>query len=450
MTRTPLSKRSSITCLRAAIPAGPFWKNLRAAGLVAAPLLVLALTLAGCGAPPPEAPAPEPGPAAMPEPEPELERPLTETRPIIAVERRTYALDGVWISNELEGGRVSDAYRSGDTLVVVEIDPENAPINNSAWYAFKAWSQTPRTVDLRLSYEDGDHRYWPKTRRAGEPWLPMDSARVTRDTVAGTATLTLSLSRDTLWVAGQEMLTSTFFDGWTDSLAALPWITRRTIATTPEGRPIWMVEMGDTASTRHVVIISRQHPPEVSGTWGLLAFVETLAADTELAHRFRDAFRVHIVPLVNPDGVDLGHWRHNTGGVDLNRDWGAFFQPETRAVAEEIRRLLTGPDHDLWFAFDFHSTQYDVFYTLDRSLVTDPPGLTDRWLGYIDNALTTYDVNDSPSGLGLSTSRNWFYAEFGAPALIYEVGDETPRPLIRQVAETAAEGTMRILLDARK
>jgi hypothetical protein len=71
----------------------------------------------------------------------------------------------------------------------------------------------------------------------------------------------------------------------------------------------------------------------------------------------------------------------------------------------------------------------------------------DRWLGFIDAALYLYDVNDSPSGLQTPTSRNWFYAEFGAPALIYEVGDETPRPLIRQVAETAAEGTMRILLD---
>jgi hypothetical protein len=31
----------------------------------------------------------------------------------------------------------------------------------------------------------------------------------------------------------------------------------------------------------------------------------------------------------NPDGVDKGHWRLNDGGVDLNRDWGPFTQPET-------------------------------------------------------------------------------------------------------------------------
>ena len=31
--------------------------------------------------------------------------------------------------------------------------------------------------------------------------------------------------------------------------------------------------------------------------------------------------------------------------------------------------------------------------------------------------------------------------------MVYEVGDTTPRPLIREVAETAARGTMEILLE---
>ena len=42
---------------------------------------------------------------------------------------------------------------------------------------------------------------------------------------------------------------------------------------------------------------------------------------------------VIVYPLMNPDGVDEGHWRHNTGGIDLNRDWAHYNQPETRQVA---------------------------------------------------------------------------------------------------------------------
>lgn len=44
-------------------------------------------------------------------------------------------------------------------------------------------------------------------------------------------------------------------------------------------------------------------------------------------------------------------------------------------------------------------------------------------------------------------SRDWAWREYQAPGMVYEVGDNTPRPLIREVAETAARGTMEILLE---
>jgi predicted deacylase len=342
---------------------------------------------------------------------------------------------------------VSDAWQEGDDLFVVHIRPENAPINNSAWYAFKVWSRDPRIIDLRLTYEDGRHRYWPATRRAGEPWVKLDSAAVRMDTLAHEPTLHLGVGPDTLWVAGQEMMTSTFFQEWTEGLAKRPGITRRVAGTSGRGRPMPMVEFGNPQATRHVTVIGRQHPPEATGTMALLGFVEELSGDSPLAREFRESFRVHVIPLVNPDGVDLGHWRHNTGGVDLNRDWIAFNQPETRVVRETFQEILDQPGHELWFGVDFHSTQYDVFYTLERSLETDPPGVTEKWIEFLSTNLPHYQVNDSPSGLDTPMSRNWFYETFGAPALIYEVGDETDRGLIREVAATAARGTMQILLE---
>jgi hypothetical protein len=354
---------------------------------------------------------------------------------------------GVWISNEFEGGRVSDAWQEGDSAFVVHLRPENAPINNSAWYAFKVWSRDPSTIEVRLSYEDGRHRYWPEVRRVGEPWTALDSAAVQIDTVTNEATLRLGVGPDTLWVAGQEMMTSGFFHRWTDSLAGKPEIDRRIVGTSARGRPMHLVEFGNPEATRHVMVIGRQHPPEATGTMALLRFVEELAGDSELALEFREHFRVHVIPLVNPDGVDLGHWRHNTGGVDLNRDWVAFNQPETRVVRDAFTEILSGPGEEMWFGVDFHSTQYDVFYTLERTLETDPPGITDQWLDYIGTHLPHYEVNDSPSGIGGPMSRNWFYQAFGAPALIYEVGDQTDRGLIREVAATAAQGTMEILLE---
>ncbi len=401
-------------------------------------LCALLLALAACASPgPPVAPPP-------PAPEPDL----TASRPIVPAHRRTIGFldEGVWISNELDGGRANDVWREGNGSFVVHLRPENAPVNPSAWYAFKVWAREPRDIQVRLTYEDGRHRYWPEVRRGGEAWASLDSAAVTVEGEGGGALLRLAVGPDTLWVAGQEMMTTRFFHQWVDSLGAQPHVTIRVIAESPLGRPIPMVELGDPGARRHVMIIGRQHPPEVTGTMALVRFVEELAGDTPLAVQFRRHFRVHVVPVVNPDGVDLGHWRHNTGGVDLNRDWVAFHQPETRAVRDAFLEILGEPGAELWLGLDFHSTRRDVFYTLDRALETNPPDIVDPWLGYIATQLPHYQVDDSPSGLASPTSRNWFYREFGAPALIYEVGDRTGRDLIREVAATAARGTMEILL----
>ena len=374
---------------------------------------------------------------------------ISESRPITEMHRRTFGFSeaGVWISNEFDGGRVNDAWQEGDSHFVVQLSPENFPINASAWYAFKVWSRERQSIEVDLVYENGRHRYWPKTRGADEPWSVMDSAAFQFDRESRTATLKLDVGPDTLWVAGQEMMTSSFFQAWTDSLAGESYITKSIAGTSGRGRPMPMLEFGDPGATRHVMVIGRQHPPEATGTMALLAFVEELAGNSPLAQEFRESFRIHVIPIVNPDGVDLGHWRHNTGGVDLNRDWEAFNQPETRVVRDTYTRILEAPGHELWFGVDFHSTQNDVFYTLDRSLETDPPGVTDKWLDHLRTELPHYEVNDSPSGLETPMSRNWFYSAFGAPALIYEVGDQTDRGLIREVATTAAQGTMQILLE---
>lgn len=374
---------------------------------------------------------------------------ITLDRPIEELERRTVGFPegGVWFSNELAGGRLNDVWLEGDTLFVARVRPENTPINPSAWYAFKVWSAVPRTIALRLTYDDGRHRYWPKARAADQPWAPLSDDAVQLDTVVHTATVRLRVGPDTVWVAAQPLITSADFRHWTDRLASLPHVSTEEIGRSRRGRAIEMLTITDApAADRHVLLISRQHPPEVTGTLALVRFVEEIVGDSPLAREFRRHFQVRVVPLVNPDGVDLGHWRHNVGGVDLNRDWIAFHQLETRAVRDALLRVREQPGAAVWFAADFHSTRRDVLYTLDREFETEPPGFIDRWLDRLRADLPNYPVNDSPTGLRSPTSRNWFYREFGAPSLTYEVGDDTDPALIRTVAATAARAMMELLL----
>lgn len=374
---------------------------------------------------------------------------VTTDKPIAPQHRRTigFQRSGVYASNEFEGARLNDFFQVDDSTYTAVIRPENAPINNSAWYAFQLWAETPQTIYLTLTYEDGTHRYVPKLSADGRQWTPIDATAYVPDTTAGTARLRLDVGPDTLWVSGQELLTSTDFEAWTRDLADRPYVSRTVLGTSRQGRPLHQLTITEAEQpTDYVLIISRQHPPEVTGSIAVMTFLETLAADTDLARRFRERFAVLAVPLVNPDGVDNGHWRHNTGGVDLNRDWLDFNQPETRQVQEAFLELREDPATTVYFAADFHSTQQDVFYTLDRSLAAFPEGFVDRWLDAIRTRLPDYYVNDEPFGLGSPVSKNWFYETFGATAITYEVGDENDRGRVREVSRTGAEALMELLL----
>jgi cytosolic carboxypeptidase protein 6 len=371
---------------------------------------------------------------------------ITTSKPIEKQARQTWTLGQIGVSNEYAGARLNGMSVVNDTLLEGLILPENAPINNSAWYGFKIWSSSSRSVWVRLSYRDGDHRYVPKLGQSGTDWTPIDPGDYRFDTTqSDVATFRLDISPDTLWVSAQERMTSSQFDFWTAGMAErFPDVARLDIATSTYGKPIRMLDMG-TGTDEFVLIISRQHPPEVTGTHALIPFVERLAADDDTAAAFRKRYRTLIVPLMNPDGVNDGHWRHNAGGVDLNRDWLNFNQPETRGVAEYFVDRVGGGT--VRFAIDFHSTQEDVFYTTSRDLVPNTPGLIDDWLSDIAADLPDYVVNDDPSGVDSPVSKAWFYKTFSATALTYEIGDEDDRDQIRRVAVAGAESMMRRLMD---
>ena len=65
-------------------------------------------------------------------------------------------------------------------------------------------------------------------------------------------------------------------------------------------------------------------------------FLNTILKENKLSSIFLDKYRILAFPLMNPDGVDLGHWRHNAGGVDTNRDWSFYHQPEIKTTVQYI------------------------------------------------------------------------------------------------------------------
>ncbi len=404
----------------------------------------------------------------------------TTDKPITRQNRRIVSfLTGtntrISFSTEFAGARLTDVLQTNDSTYTLMIAPENAPVNASAWFAFKIWASAPQRVNLTLKYAIARHRYIPKISTDGKRWQIMDSTRYTR--VSSEAILRLDLmrdTRDTIWIAGQELITSADINHWADNIATnpatAPFVRKSLIGQSSQGRQMYKLDISEAqAGTEagYVVLLGRQHPPEVTGNMAYWAFVETLTADTELAKAFRKRFRVIAIPCVNPDGVDGGHWRHNAHGIDLNRDWQPFNQPETRLVRDEflnIKREAEQRGTSIKFGIDFHSTSEDVFYVVpvDSSALLAPEVQSSLNKQYVasyrriktlfarlQSAMPHYFVNvdESPDNAITPSSNRWMSKELGAASTTYEVGDNTDRALLREVARTNARLMMEMLVN---
>ena len=375
----------------------------------------------------------------------------TRDHPIQLQEKRLYSdtANQVFATNDFPAARLNNFELIRGNLYKVTIAPENTPINYSPWYAFKIWSTTHKDIWVQFVYTYAGHRYIPKLSHDGEHWQAAapDDFTFLAD---GQAVVHLDVSPDTLWVAAQEITDTRRVATWLQGLSADERVTVDTIGQSKLGRPLLFMDIhtGKTRKKDIIAIFSRQHPPEVTGFQALQAFVDELLTNERSAEFFKQ-YRVVVYPLLNPDGVDLGHWRHNAGGIDLNRDWAYYRQPETRQVADHLVNLAADSKSRVVLGIDFHSTQKDVFYTLpDSGYVSHIPWFKRAWLRGIEQTIGgDYRLNESPSGLGQPVSKGWFYTQFKAEGVTYEVGDETPRDFIRRKGQVAARVMIDVLLD---
>jgi predicted deacylase len=375
---------------------------------------------------------------------------VTTNRIVHLPKRQTFSFPetGVFVSNDFEGARLNTIIRTGNSYTA-QISPENIPVNDSAWYAFKIRSKKPQTIQIRLTYTYSKHRYAPKISSDRIHWTAVQPPDYLHDPTNDSATLRLHVGPDPIYVAGQELFTTQDFKQWIHDLCKKKFVHSTTIGKSANGKPIVKFEIDEgVSSPAYLLVLSRQHPPEVTGTFALISFIDTLCGDTELAKNFRHRFKVVVIPEANPDGVDAGNWRHNLHGVDLNRDWGQFHQPETRVLRDEFLRISQLAPGHIRFGLDFHSTQHDVFYAVEGT-----NDLTHVWLKDLQNRVPEYNVNIEESRHTTNTtsrptltSTGWMQRVLHIEAVTYEIGDETDRNLIRKVSQNAAESLMTQLL----
>lgn len=375
----------------------------------------------------------------------------TESKPVKFQDKKVFeTAGGVYASNLFNGARLNGFERVNDSTFTVSIEPENMPINPSPWYAFQLWSNSPRKVYVHIHYTHGKHRYAPKLSENGLRWRAMDTTKLQR--LGNDVQLELNISPDTLWVAGQELFSTNHLQTWLNRIARENKSVKvRTYGKSKLGRELYTATLYPVtkANKELVVLMSRQHPPEITGQQAFLHFTERLLEVDPLTRAFRQKYQVVVFPMQNPDGVDLGHWRHNAGGIDLNRDWDRYHQPENRQMADYLISYANKQQANVALGLDFHSTWEDVYYTNRSDTATAYPEFTTRWLGGIKESIAGYEPDVQPSNIGQPVSKGWFFVTFGAVGVTYEIGDDTDREFIRTKSRIAAEKMMETLLQTK-
>ncbi|MEM9362613.1 MAG: M14 family metallopeptidase [Bacteroidota bacterium] len=369
----------------------------------------------------------------------------------------SFERESVFFSNNFDGARLNGVASDGNNHYTIWITAENTPINVSPWYAFKVWSKEPKEITIKLSYQNSRSRYYPKLSKDGIHFKPIDSIQFKAlnpgegdfgiNAAPEFVELKVQVDENPLWISAQELYSSKRVKSWVDSLSINSYIKSYEIGRSHEKRPIHLMEIaGPSSQKKAVMVITRQHPPEVTGFLAMKSFIETISGSSEQAKEFRDEFTIFVVPNVNPDGVDNGHWRHNMGGIDLNRDWQNFNQPETKSIRKFLEKKAE-EGYDFVFGVDFHSTWDDIYYPLDTTVTGQKGKIVFDWIKQIENRLPQKESNVKPSDKLSPTmvSRTYFFVEHDMPAIVFELGDNTPRDFLKEKGRVAAEELMELL-----
>ncbi|MCP2671112.1 succinylglutamate desuccinylase/aspartoacylase family protein [Maricaulaceae bacterium EIL42A08] len=345
---------------------------------------------------------------------------------------------GVHLITGYSGSAASPCVQTAPGHFELDIAPEAEPINPSPWYLFQVSGPAGQAANVTLNYTVSRHRYRPWVREAGGHWSPLGDDRIETSQDETVVHLSLELGQSPIEIAAQpvygltryEALESRWPGGW------------QTAGQSVEGRPIRALVLSPdpptpaTSGRSWILLLGGQHPPEVPGAWAFEAFADAMVE----RQRSGDlSAGLILVPLLNPDGVEAGHWRLNAGLVDLNRDWTTATQPEIQAVVRLLDRLDIQPG-DIELAVDFHATVADRLYLPQADeLAPDSQERLDAWLIAMEaQGLFQHTEPRRTNPARRVSAKAVFTDEWQAIALTWEAGDHTPEATVRSTARQGA------------
>ena len=333
--------------------------------------------------------------------------------------------------------------------IKIFINPElDDSINPSPWFAFRK-SEHSKSIKLALDYKNYHHRYHPKISIDKKSWNKIDEANISKKENGKIIVIDFSPSSQKNYVASQELITNFWYNKWYNELENSGRVRREVIGFSVLKNPIPMFFVEKNINNPYILILGRQHPPEVTGAFAMRGFINQLLNKNSLSDSFLKNYNILFVPLMNPDGVMNGYWRYNENKKDLNRDWGIFIQPETDAVNKKLIELK---NKKLALFIDFHSTFKNLFYISDIAEESPMKNFLEDWLlgsrKSLSEANYKYEIINSLNKDN-GVSKNYIYNKYNIPSVTYEVSDNEDRDVIQQSSSILAINLMELLLKVK-
>lgn len=115
-----------------------------------------------------------------------------------------------------------------------------------------------------------------------------------------------------------------------------------------------------------IYIHARTHPCEIQSFNIAKNIIKFLSSNKNLAELIRRKCIFYILPMYNPDGVELNYSRENANTFDLESNWcSGYIQPEVIALMNRFDNLMRS-DSPIAIALNLHSSmkckRYFVFH----------------------------------------------------------------------------------------
>jgi hypothetical protein len=195
-----------------------------------------------------------------------------------------------------------------------------------------------------------------------------------------------------------------------------PFVTVDSVGASVQNRTLFVLTIQDTTADtlhlrRRIWIHARTHPNEVQGTWVTNEMIKILLSDSSFADSLRRRYVFTIMPMYNPDGVELGKSRQNANNIDLESNWNAPSpQPEVLVLRSQFEKMMTMPN-PMEVMLNMHSA-----LACKRYFVYHAEGGTTRLFSLLEQRYINYVRSHFPGGIEPYT---YFVSWTSAPATQY-------------------------------